>query len=57
MIEVKNLSHSYGNDDVLAVKDISFHVEQGETFGFLGPSGAGKSTTQNILTGLLDVMV
>ena len=55
MIEVKNLSHSYGNDDVLAVKNISFHVEQGETFGFLGPSGAGKSTTQNILTGLLDL--
>ena len=55
MIEVKNLSHSYGNDDVLAVNNISFHVEQGETFGFLGPSGAGKSTTQNILTGLLDL--
>ena len=55
MIEVKNLSHSYGNDDVLAVKNISFHVQQGETFGFLGPSGAGKSTTQNILTGLLDL--
>ena len=55
MIEVKNLSHSYGNDGVLAVKNISFHVEKGETFGFLGPSGAGKSTTQNILTGLLDL--
>ena len=55
MIDVKHLSHSYGNDDVLAVKDISFHVEKGETFGFLGPSGAGKSTTQGILTGLLDL--
>ena len=55
MIEVINLSHSYGNDDILAVKNISFHVQQGETFGFLGPSGAGKSTTQNILTGLLDL--
>ena len=55
MIEVKNLSHSYSNDDILAVKNISFHVQQGETFGFLGPSGAGKSTTQNILTGLLDL--
>ena len=55
MIDVKNLSHSYGNDDILAVKNISFHVQQGETYGFLGPSGAGKSTTQNILTGLLDL--
>lgn len=53
MIDVKHLSHSYTNDDKLAVKDISFHVEKGKTFGFLGPSGAGKSTTQNILTGLL----
>lgn len=53
MISVKNLSHSYSNDDKLAVKNISFEVEKGETFGFLGPSGAGKSTTQSILTGLL----
>ncbi|NLC32086.1 MAG: ABC transporter ATP-binding protein [Clostridiales bacterium] len=53
MISVKNLSHSYGNDRKLAVKNISFEVENGETFGFLGPSGAGKSTTQGILTGLL----
>lgn len=53
MISVKNLSHSYSNDDKLAVKNISFEVENGEIFGFLGPSGAGKSTVQNILTGLL----
>ncbi len=53
MISVKNLSHSYNNDGKLAVKNISFEVEKGETFGFLGPSGAGKSTTQGILTGLL----
>lgn len=55
MIEVKNLSHSYNNDGNLAVKNISFDVADGETFGFLGPSGAGKSTTQNILTGLLEL--
>lgn len=53
MIKVRNLSHSYNNDDNLAVKNISFEVAKGETFGFLGPSGAGKSTTQGILTGLL----
>ena len=55
MIDVKGLSHSYTNDENMAVKDISFHVEKGKTFGFLGPSGAGKSTTQNILTGLLEL--
>lgn len=53
MVSVKNLSHSYNNDGKLAVKNISFEVEKGETFGFLGPSGAGKSTTQGVLTGLL----
>ncbi len=53
MISVKNLSHSYSNNDKLALNNISFEVANGETFGFLGPSGAGKSTTQGILTGLL----
>ena len=55
MIKVKNLYHSYSNDDNYAVDDISFEVSKGEIFGFLGPSGAGKSTTQNILTGLLQL--
>jgi fluoroquinolone transport system ATP-binding protein len=53
MITVENLYHSYGNDGVYAVKDVSFDIPKGEIFGFLGPSGAGKSTTQGILTGLL----
>lgn len=53
MIKVKDLYHSYTNDDRYAVNGITFNVEKGEIFGFLGPNGAGKSTTQNILTGLL----
>jgi len=53
MIKVKNLYHSYSNDENYAVDDVNFEIEKGEIFGFLGPSGAGKSTTQNILTGLL----
>ncbi len=55
MIKVNNLYHSYNNDGKYAVKDASFEVAKGEVFGFLGPSGAGKSTTQNILTGLLQL--
>jgi fluoroquinolone transport system ATP-binding protein len=53
MISVKNMSYSYNEDENFAVKNISFEVAKGETFGFLGPSGAGKSTTQGVLTGLL----
>ena len=53
MLKVKNLFHSYTNEDQYAVDDISFDIKTGEVFGFLGPSGAGKSTTQKILIGLL----
>ncbi|MCH4887983.1 ABC transporter ATP-binding protein [Acidaminobacter sp. JC074] len=53
MIQVKNLYHSYSEDDNYAVDNISFEIKKGEIFGFLGPSGAGKSTTQKILIGLL----
>lgn len=42
MIEVKNLVKSYGENEVL--KDISFHVAQGEVVSVIGPSGSGKST-------------
>ncbi|HUT61697.1 MAG TPA: ATP-binding cassette domain-containing protein [Phycisphaerae bacterium] len=48
MIEVKHLTKWYGR--VLAVDDISFHVDKGVIVGFLGPNGAGKSTTLKILT-------
>lgn len=51
MIEVKNLSKSYGSK--LVVDNISFSSGEGEILGFLGPNGAGKSTTMNILTGYL----
>lgn len=51
MVEVKNLSKSYGN--IKAVDDISFTVETGQVLGFLGPNGAGKSTTMNMITGYI----
>ena len=52
MIEVKNLTFSYGKDKQ-ALRGLDFTVEDGEIFGFLGPNGSGKSTTQKILTGIL----
>jgi len=50
VIEVRDLKKYYGK--VKAVDGISFHVEEGEFFGFLGPNGAGKSTTIRVLTTL-----
>ena len=51
MIEVKNLSKSYGSK--LAVDGISFTAGESEILGFLGPNGAGKSTTLRTVTGLV----
>jgi ABC-2 type transport system ATP-binding protein len=51
MIEVCNLTKSYGQ--MPAVRDLSFHVREGEILGFLGPNGAGKTTTMRILAGCL----
>lgn len=51
IIEIKNLSKSYGN--IKAVDNLSFSVKEGELFAFLGVNGAGKSTTINIICGQL----
>src|SRR5438552_2010063 len=40
-------------ETTLAVKEVSFTVEEGELVGFLGPNGAGKTTTLKMLSGLL----
>ena len=50
VVEVEHLHKAYG--DVVAVDDISLHVEQGEIFGVLGPNGAGKTTTVECAEGL-----
>ena len=39
--------------DVVAVRDLSFHIAPGEMVAFLGPNGAGKTTTLKMLSGLL----
>lgn len=50
-ISIENLVRDYGNGK--GVFDVSFHVNQGEAFGFLGPNGAGKTTTIRHLMGFL----
>jgi len=51
MIKAENLKKRYG--DLVALDDVSFEVDKGETFGLLGPNGAGKTTTIQVLCGLL----
>jgi ABC-2 type transport system ATP-binding protein len=50
-IQVENLDKRF--DDIHAVDNISFNVQQGEIFSLLGPNGAGKSTTISMISGLL----
>lgn len=49
-VELKNVTKRFG--DVVAVDDISMHIEDGEFFSLLGPSGCGKTTTLRIIAGL-----
>lgn len=50
-IDVHELTRRFGS--FTAVDAITFHVEEGEVFGFLGANGAGKTTAIKMLTGLL----
>ena len=51
VIEVNHLTKYYGK--ARGIIDLSFHVEEGEIFGFIGPNGAGKSTTIRLLLSLI----
>lgn len=51
MIKAENLKKHYGA--TIALDDVSFEVQKGQTFGLLGPNGAGKTTTIQLLCGLL----
>ncbi len=54
LISVKNLQKIYysKNDEIEAIKDISFELNNGEFVSIVGPSGCGKSTLLNILTNM-----
>ena len=51
VIEARDLTRRFG--DFTAVRQVGFHVLEGEIFGYLGANGAGKSTTIRMLCGLL----
>jgi len=54
LLEAKNLQVSYGA--VMALKNISFKVNEGEIVAMIGPNGAGKSTALRAVTGMLEAM-
>ena len=51
MLEVKNIQVAYGK--IIAVKDVSIDVKQGEIVTLIGSNGAGKSTTLRTISGLI----
>ena len=51
ILRTENLIKKYGRRTV--VRDVSFHVEQGEIVGLLGPNGAGKTTSFYMIVGLI----
>ena len=51
LLEVKNLSKSYGNR--LVLNNVSLFVKRGEIVGLLGPNGAGKTTTFYMVVGII----
>ena len=53
MIEVENLSFSYGKRRVRVLEDFSMNLDQGSVYGLLGKNGTGKSTLLYLMAGLL----
>lgn len=54
-IEFKNVSFTYDDTNIQALKNISFTVKKGETLAILGKTGSGKSTILSLITRLYDV--
>lgn len=52
MIDIKNVSYSYGAE-VIALKNINLHIDEGEAIALIGVNGSGKSTLMKLINGLI----
>jgi len=50
LVRIEHFGMSFGGIDV--IRDLSFEIRRGETFGFLGSNGSGKTTTIRALLGI-----
>lgn len=51
MLTVQNLTRRFGG--LVAVSNVSFHMQEGEILGIIGPNGAGKTTLFNMISGMM----
>ncbi len=54
-IEFKNVTFTYEDTNITALRDVSFTIKAGETVAFLGKTGSGKSTILDLVARLYDV--
>ena len=55
LLEIKNLSKTYHtkNQEIIALEDVNFNIEENEFVSIVGPSGCGKSTILTILANII----
>lgn len=56
-IEFKNVSFTYNDTNIEALKDVSFKVAKGQTLAILGKTGSGKSSILTLITRMHDVKI
>lgn len=53
-IEFKDVTFTYEDTDITALKDVSFTIKAGQTVAILGKTGSGKSTILDLVARLYD---
>ncbi|WP_324028315.1 ABC transporter ATP-binding protein [Maribacter sp. BPC-D8] len=57
ILNVRNLKKTYssGSKNLTVIDDITFSIEEGDTFAIVGPSGSGKTTLLGLCAGLDEI--